>query len=53
MGSSLLSPYNDIDLRRMDKYFMRRVSFISADGKLHFGSLDMAGEPGHTTIDEV
>jgi hypothetical protein len=45
-------PYNNIDLRRMDKYFMRRVSLILADGDLPIGSLDLAGESGHVTIDE-
>ena len=32
---------------------MRRVSFIFADGKLPIGSLDLTGESGRMTIDEI
>ena len=32
---------------------MRRVSFIFADGRLQIGSMDLAGDSGHATIDEI
>jgi len=50
---SSMQHYNRIDLWSMDKYFKRRVSNIFADGKLHIRSSRLAGELGHTTIEEV